>query len=96
MQTVEIKGIRNNKEITLTVEVKSCHGEPLWVRKENGKPLYSTTGYIKKFNGVYSIGTYRGKTLMTDVTGFEALEGFKKITEQNRELWIDGTPPEAI
>lgn len=96
MQTIEITGIRNNKEITLTIEVKSNrnNNQPSWVRKVDGKPLYSTTGYINKFNGIYSIESYRGKILLSEVKGFEALDNCNKITEQNRELWIDGNPPE--
>lgn len=95
MQTVEITGIRNNKEITLTVEVTNdCEGSPQWVRKVDGKPLYSTTGYIRKLDGIISIESYRRNPIMSDVKGLEALEGFNKITEQNRDLWIDGRPPE--
>jgi len=96
MQTIEITGIRNNKEITLTIEVKSNqnNNQPSWVRKVDGKPLYGTTGYISKFNGVYSIDTYRGNTLLSEVKGFEALDNVNNITEENRDLWIDGRPPE--
>jgi len=90
MQTIEITGIRNNKEITLTVEVKSNRndGTPTWVRKVDGKPLYGTTGYIHKFNGIYSIDTYTDKNLLSEVKGLEVLEGFETITERNRDLWI--------
>jgi len=90
--TTEITGIRNNKEITLTVEIKDCHGQPKWVRKQDGKPLFGSTGYISKFNGVVNIETYRGKMVITDVHGIDA----SLITEENRDLWVDGRPPEAL
>lgn len=89
MNTIEITGTRNNKEITLTVEVGYCQGVPTWVRKENGKPLFGSTGYLTKFNGLVSIQTYRSKLILDNVSGIDA----SKLTEQNRDLWVDGKPP---
>lgn len=93
VQTVEIKATRLGKPITLTIEVRSYDGEPKHVRKADGKPLYGTTGYITKFNGEITIETYRQKIILDNVQGLEAVYDMDKVTEQNRELWINGYPP---
>ena len=85
-----ITGTRNNKEVTLNVEIKNCGDQPKWVRKENGKPLYGTTGYLTKYDGLVSITGYRGKMILDNVKGVDP----SKLTEQNRDLWVDGKPPQ--
>jgi|SaaInlV_165m_DNA_1040744.scaffolds.fasta_scaffold107611_2 hypothetical protein len=94
VQTGEIKATRLGKPITLTVEVRTCGDAPLHVRKVNGKPLYGTTGYIRKFNGEITIGNYSGRDIILDkVQGLEEFCDIAAVTEANRELWINGYPP---
>ena len=60
-----ITGIRNNKEVSIDVEVTDNERGTKWIKKANGKPFYGTTGYYR--DG--TIQSYRGKELMTNVTG---------------------------
>ena len=94
IKTGEITATRLGKPVVLTVEVKCCGDAPLHVRKVDGKPLYGTTGYIRKFNGEITIGNYSGRDIILDnVQGLEVFCDIDKVSEGNRELWINGYPP---
>lgn len=79
-----ITGIRNGKkEVTLPVKVTYCvDGTPMWVERtdnNNGK-IYGAVGYIgKKEDGQFYLHSYNRRTQLTEVKGFENLEGIEKV-----------------
>lgn len=58
-----ITGIRNNKQVTLQVEIIGSNDQLRYVKKAGGAPLFGTTGYWRDD----TIKSYRGAVLLSDV-----------------------------
>lgn len=61
-----IRAIRGGRTIEMVVQVKAgCRNDFGWVRKEDGRPLFGTTGYWREDS--QAITTYRGAVLLANV-----------------------------
>jgi len=74
----EIKTIRftrNGRDYQMNVQVKWNTDEFAWIKREDGKPFFGTTGYFWATPGKWGrndptiISSYRGKVLAENVTG---------------------------